>query len=117
MRVGNEILLDCNDIMEEYDLVIFKKFEFFMKIDVFSVNVVKYSVKFCIYDGEGILLFERIMKVNGVKINVFLIGGSIKLCVIFVKKEFFVIFYGGVNFDDGMWYFVFVDISIWWVSL
>lgn len=116
-RVGNETLPDCSDTTEEYDPVTFKKPESFMKIDVPSVNAVKYSVKFRTHDGEGILLFERITKANGANINVSLTGGSIKLRVTFAKKESPVILHGGANLDDGMWHSVSVDISIRRVSL
>ncbi|PFX23515.1 contactin-associated protein-like 5 [Stylophora pistillata] len=115
-RRGNKTLrgrhlYECNGTTE-YDPITFKKPESFMKVNVASVDAVKYSLKFRTHDGEGILLFERITKANGARIIVSLVGGTITLRVTFAKKESPVILHGGSNLEDGMWHSVSVDISI-----
>ena len=117
-RTGNATvhgrhITHCNVTPEEYYPITFKKPESFMKITVPSVSTAKYSFKFRTYDGEGILLFERITKDNGATIAVSLhkIGG-IKLVVNFASKPAPVTVLCGSSLDDGMWHSVSIEISL-----
>ena len=96
-----------------YAPITFLKPESFIKIMASpNTNKAKYSFKFRTYNGEGILLFQRITKDNGATIFISLVSGRIKLEVDFASKSTPVTLHGGSALDDGMWHSVAVDISI-----
>lgn len=106
----------CNITPEGYHPITFVKPESFIKVVVPTMSTAKYSFKFRTYNGEGILLFQRITKSNGATISISLDSGRIKVEVEFVSKSPVTLF-GGSALDDGMWHYVSVNISIQTVRL
>ena len=101
----------CNITPDGYHPITFLKPESFIKVFVLTKTTAKYSFKFRTYNGEGILLIQRITQNNGASISISLDSGRIKVEVEFVSDSPMTL-YGGASLDDGMWHNVSVNISI-----
>ena len=114
---GKGLVSGCNITPEGYRPVAFRKPESFVKVNAPNNNTAVYSFKIRTYNGDGILLFQRIEEDNGADIFISLVSGTIKLKVEFRTKSSPTELSGGSGLDDGMWHSVAANISIQKVTL
>ena len=117
VTVSGKLTSGCNIAPGEYRPATFSKPESFIKVIAPEMNTASYSFKFRTYDGEGMLLYQRMTVANSANIFISLVSGRVKLEVEFNGQSTQAPLHLGSGLDDGMWHSVTVNISIRRITL